>query len=60
MKKITLNLINEALTRDEMRALVGGGSGIGSWCGDNYRCNPGLTCIYTQNQYTGIWDHRCL
>lgn len=30
MKKITLNLINEALSRDEMRALVGGGSGIGS------------------------------
>jgi natural product precursor len=50
MKKISLKTLKEGLTRDEMRALKGGGCGsaAGIHCVPGsivFNCAPGLTCV---------------
>jgi natural product precursor len=50
MKKISLKALKEGLTRDEMRALKGGGcgAGVGAHCYVGhfvFNCAPGLRCV---------------
>jgi natural product precursor len=50
MKKISLKALKEGLSRDEMRALKGGGcgNGVGGTCTPGsivFNCAPGLYCV---------------